>query len=163
MESVKQEIQSVSPNVPVSEIATLEGLLARHIGPRRFYTWLLGLFAAVALLLASVGIYGIVSYAVTQRTHEIGIRMALGAEGKHVLGLLVRRSMFLVLMGVVVGLPCSMALSRLMTRLLFEVKASDPTTLILVPIVLMAVASVACLLPARRATKVDPMIALRAE
>ena len=161
--SVKQEIQSVSPNVPVSEIATLEGRLATHIAPRRFDTWLLGLFAVVALLLAAVGIYGVVSYAVTQRTHEIGIRMALGAEGRHVLGLLVRRGMLLVLLGVAVGVPSSLALTRLMTDLLFEVKATDPTILVIVPAVLTLTGFAACLLPARKATKVDPMVALRSE
>lgn len=161
--SVKQEIQSVSSNVPISEVATLEGRLATHIAPRRFNTWLLGLFAAVALLLATVGIYGVVSYAVTQRTHEIGIRIALGAEGRHVLGLLVRRGMVLVLLGVAVGLPTSLALTRLMTGLLFEVKAADPLTMVLVPVVLTLTGFAACLLPAQKATRIDPMISLRSE
>jgi putative ABC transport system permease protein len=161
--AIKSEVQAINSDVPVSEIATLESLLARRIAPRRFNTWMLGLFAAVALLLAAVGIYGVMSYAVTQRTHEIGIRMALGADARHVLKLVVGHGMMLVLMGVTIGLAGAFALTRLMSSLLFGVSATDPVTFIAIVTLLAGVALLACYIPARRATKVDPMVALRYE
>jgi putative ABC transport system permease protein len=161
--AIKSEVQAINSDVPVSEIATLESLLARRIAPRRFNTWMLGLFAAVALLLAAVGIYGVMSYAVTQRTHEIGIRMALGADARHVLKLVVGHGMMLVLMGVTIGLAGAFALTRLMSSLLFGVSATDPMTFITIVTLLAGVALLACYIPARRATKVDPMVALRYE
>jgi putative ABC transport system permease protein len=161
--AIKSEVQGINSNVPVSEIATLESVLARRIAPRRFNTWVLGLFAAVALLLAAVGIYGMMSYAVTQRTHEIGIRMALGADTGHVLKLVVGQGMMLVLMGVAVGLAGAFALTRLMSSMLFGVSATDPVTFIIIMALLAAVALLACYIPARRAAKVDPMEGLRYE
>jgi putative ABC transport system permease protein len=141
----------------------MDDLVAQTITPQKFATWMLGLFAAVALLLAALGIYGVMAYSVVQRTHEIGIRMALGAERKDVLRMIVGQGMKLTLAGVGVGLIGSFLVMRAMSDLLFGVKASDPVTYGGVALALTLVALLSCLLPARRATKVDPMIALRYE
>ena len=161
--AIKGEAQAINPNVPISEIATLENHLARLIAPRKFSTWLLGLFAAVALLLAAVGTYGVMSYTVTQRTHELGIRIALGAQKRDVLRLMIGQSLRLVLAGLALGLFASLALTRWLKSLLFGVSATDPATFAVIASVLIAVALLACYVPARRATKVDPMVALRYE
>ena len=141
----------------------MEALLADSISRSRFATLLLSIFAAVAFGLASVGIYGVMSYSVTQRTNEIGIRIALGASRVNVLGLVLRRGLMLAACGVVVGLAGSFALTRLLTTQLFGVSATDPVTFIMVSLTLMAVALLATYLPARRAMKVDPLVALRYE
>ena len=161
--AIKSEVKAVNPNVPIYEVATLESLLARHIAPRRFNTWLLGLFAAVALLLAGIGLYGVLAYSVSQRTHEMGIRMALGAQASDVLKLVVKQGMALALVGMTIGLLTSLALTRLMTSFLFGVSATDPLTLTMIMLLLMMVALLACWIPAHRATKVDPALALRHE
>jgi len=160
---IRGEVQAINPNVPIDAIATLEDRLARNIAPRRFITWLLGLFAAVALLLAAIGIYGVMSYSVTERTHEIGVRRALGAQDRDVLKLVVRRGLVLTLIGAAIGLAATLALSRVLSNLLFGVSAIDPVTFAGVAVLLVAVALLACWIPARRATKVDPMVALRYE
>jgi len=161
--AIKGEVQAINPNVPVYEIATLDSQLARYIAPRRFITWLLGLFAVVALLLAAVGIYGVMSYAVTQRTRELGIRLALGAQKRDVLRLMIGQSMRLVLAGLGLGLASAIVLTRWLKSLLYGVSATDPLTFVMIAVLLMLVALLACTVPARRATKVDPMVALRYE
>jgi putative ABC transport system permease protein len=141
----------------------MEQVFSDSIAQRRLYLVLLGVFAAAALLLAAVGIYGVMCYSVSQRTHEIGIRLVLGAEQTEILKLILRRGAKLALLGVATGILAAMALTRLMSSLLFGVSPSDPATLAAVVMLLMLVAMVACYIPARRAMRVDPTVALRYE
>ncbi|HWS54894.1 MAG TPA: ABC transporter permease [Pyrinomonadaceae bacterium] len=159
--TVRQTVWEVDKDQPVSNISTMEEVLSDSIARQRFSMLLLAVFAGVALLLAAVGIYGVMSYTVAQRTHEIGIRMALGAQKRDVLKLAVGQGLKLVLVGVVIGLVASLALTRVMSSLLFGVSATDPATLVVISLVLIGVALLASYIPARRAAKVDPMIALR--
>jgi putative ABC transport system permease protein len=161
--AIRQEVWAIDRGVPITEPRTMEQILATVTSQPRFNTILLGIFAGVALILAGVGIYGVLSYSVTQRTREIGIRIALGARRGEVLRLVIWQGMLLALLGVAIGLAASFALTRLMTGLLYEVNATDPATFALIAVILTLVALAACYLPARRATKVDPMIALRCE
>jgi putative ABC transport system permease protein len=161
--SARDVIRSLDAKQPVADVRTLESLLGSSIARQRFNTLLLAVFAMVALLLAAVGIYGVMAYSVTQRTQEIGIRVALGARGADVLKLVVGQGMKLALTGVVIGTIGALALTRLMSNLLFSVSATDPLTFITVATLLIGVALVACWIPARRAAKVDPMTALRCE
>jgi len=161
--AVQQAIWSVNPVLPESKAKALTNVLAGQVAEPRLYTLLLGIFAGIALLLAAVGIYSVIAYSVAQRTHEIGIRMALGARRGDVLRIVLKQGMTLTLGGVGLGLAASFALTRLMKTLLFGVSTVDPLTFAAVALLLMLVAWLACWLPARRATKVDPLVALRYE
>jgi putative ABC transport system permease protein len=161
--AIRREIHAIDPEQPVAAVRTMNDWIDTSAATPRFNTLLLGLFAGVALLLATTGIYGVMSYVVAQRTHEIGIRMALGARRGNVLKLVLRQGMVLVLIGVVLGLFGAFAVTRVMSSLLFGVTAKDPFTFGAVAMLLAMVAFVACYIPARRATKVDPLVALRYE
>jgi len=161
--AVKREIQSLDPNQPMYQVQTMEELMSESVGARRFALRMLELFGVLALTLAAVGIYGVLSYITTARTHEIGLRIALGARAGDVLRLVIGQGMRLALTGAGAGLLAAFALTRLMSRLLYGVSATDPVTFAGVALLLMAVALLACYLPARRAARTDPMIALRHE
>jgi putative ABC transport system permease protein len=160
-QAVKSRVWRVDGQIPVTRARTMIEVLGASVEARRFNMLLFGVFAAVAMLLAAVGIYGVMSYAVTQRTREIGVRIALGARPRDVIGMVVGRGMLLTSIGVAAGLGLSLALTRLMSGMLFGVGARDPLTFTSVSSLLVGVALLACYIPARRATKVDPMIALR--
>jgi putative ABC transport system permease protein len=160
---VKKQIWSLDAQIPVDDVHAMDDLIAVSVAQQRFNMLLLGLFAALALILAAVGIYGAMAYAVNQRTHEIGIRTALGAQRSDVLRLVMRDGAKIALFGIASGIAGALALTRLMASLLFEVKPTDPATFAGVAILLAFVVLAACYIPARRATKVDPMVALRYE
>lgn len=161
--AIRREIRALDPNLPISEVRTLEQVRAESVAQPRFLSVVLGAFAAVALLLAVVGIYGTLAYLVSQRTHEIGIRMALGAHTAEITRMVVGRGVAVGAAGVAVGLAGALALTRVLAHLLFGVTTTDPVTYVVVPVVLIAAALLASYLPARRAARVDPMVALRAE
>jgi putative ABC transport system permease protein len=161
--AVRRQVREIDANVPVMDVMSMEQRLAQSVEPRRFQMLLFGAFAVVALIIATVGIYGVISYAVSQRTHEIGIRMALGAQAGDVLRMVVWRGMRLTLIGVALGLVAALAQARVLKSLLFEVSATDPATFALIALLLIVVALIASYIPARRATKVDPLQALRHE
>src|SRR5262249_34146139 len=161
--AVREKVQEVDRDQPIYAVKTVAQWRNDSIATPRFYLFLLALFAAVAMVLAVVGIYGVMSYAVTQRTREIGLRTALGAQPGEVLRLVVGQTMKLAAGGVILGVAGAAALTRLMVSLLFEVSATDPTTFASLSLLLLVVALLACYLPARRATKVDPMVALKCE
>jgi putative ABC transport system permease protein len=161
--AVREAVWSVDKDQPVSNVRTMDQVFAAAISQERFQALLLGLFAALALLLACVGLYGVISYAVAQRTHEIGVRMALGAQPVDVLRLVIRQGMVLTLVGLVVGVAVGSIATRVLSDMLYGVTATDPLTFVIVPALLLLVAFLACYIPARGATKVDPLVALRYE
>ena len=161
--AVRKEVKAIDPDQPVASVKPMDDWLAISVSSHRYRTLLLGLFALIALVLASTGIYGVMSYSVTQRTHEIGVRMALGARRFDVLKLVVQQGMVLVVIGLVLGILGAIALTRVMSSVLYEITPKDPVTFVVVAIFLPVVALVACYIPARRATKVDPLVALRYE
>jgi putative ABC transport system permease protein len=161
--TVEQTIHALDKDLPVFSVRSMDGLMNSAIARQRLTMVLLLGFAVLALLLAAVGIYGVISYSVSLRTHELGIRLALGASARDVLRLIVGQGMRLALVGVGLGLLSAYALTRWMEKLLFGVRATDPLTFAIIPALLIAVALLACYLPARRAAQVDPLVALRCE
>jgi putative ABC transport system permease protein len=160
---VQAAVHTLDKDLPIYAVRTMEQVLDTSMARERMSMLILGVFAIVALTLASVGLYGVVSHGVTERTHEIGVRMALGAQPRHVLGLVVRQGLSMAMIGTVIGVAGAFALSRSVQGLLFGVTATDPVTFGAVVVMLLGVALVACYVPAWRATRVDPSTALRAE
>jgi len=161
--AVREAVRSVDRDIPLSQVRTMSAMVEASVGERRLSMILLGVFATIALVLASIGIYGVMSYSVTQRSREIGVRMALGAERRTVLGLVMRQGMTLALAGVVIGVLGALALTRLIRNQLYSVGATDPATFVAVALLLAGIALVATFIPALRATRVDPVVALRQE
>jgi len=162
-QAVKEQIWKVDPQLPITKVQSMNEVAAASFDARRFNMLLLTLFAGLALVLAAVGVYGVMSYAVTQRTHEIGIRMALGAQVGNVMRRVMKGGLVIAAVGVAIGLAGAFALTRLMSSLLFDVAPTDKATFAGVSLTLLLIALAACYIPARRATKVDPLQALRYE
>ena len=161
--AVRNAVWALDKDVPVAHVRTMESLLSESVQQPRFRTALLGIFALIALTLATVGVYGVLAYTVTQRRHEIGIRIAMGAGRGSVVRLVVGHGMALAGTGVGIGLAGALALTRFLSTLLFGIRPTDPATFVIVPLLLCGIAFLACYIPARRATKIDPMEALRYE
>jgi putative ABC transport system permease protein len=162
-DAVRNVVESMTPNVPVHSIVTMDQIVTRSMANRRFSLELLAVFAGVALLLAAIGIYGVMSYSFSQRTREVGIRVALGAQGLDILRMAVGEGMLIVAIGLITGIAGALAVTRVFRSMLFGVDTTDPITLGVVAGILAAVALLACYIPARRATRVDPLAALRVE
>ena len=163
MAPIRGALNKINGEIVLYQIETMEDIVSRSLAARRFSMILLGIFAALALALSSIGIYGVISYLAGQRTHEIGIRMAIGAQRSDVLRLILGQGARMALIGVAAGLAGSLALTRVMAKLLFGVSAYDPLTFLAVACLLILVALAACYIPARRAMRIDPMAALRYE
>ncbi len=162
-EAVRHEVEAVDANVPVHSISSMDQIIARSVADRRFSLELLGVFAAVALLLAAIGIYGVMSYSFSQRAHEVGIRIALGAQRLDILRMALGEGMRIVVIGLASGLVGSAIMTRFFRSMLFGVEPADPMTFVSVSAILAGVALFACYIPAKRATRVDPLVALREE
>jgi predicted permease len=161
--SIRREVRELDPNLPLAEVKTMQERLADAMWRTRVAVWLFSAFAVLALLLTAIGIFGVMSQTVSQRTGEIGVRMALGAHTRDVMALMLRRATLLATAGITFGIGGAILLTRLMTTLLYEVEPGDPTTLVAVSLLLGFVALLACYVPARRAAGVDPLVALRYE
>jgi putative ABC transport system permease protein len=161
--ALRRAVAAIDPEMPIFELSTMEARIADSVAEPRFRTTLLTTFAAIALVMAMVGLYGVMAYSVSQRAGEFGVRLALGARRRDVLSLVLAQGARLTAAGVVAGLTGAFALTRLLSSLLYDVNATDPLTFAVVPLLLIAVALLACWLPARRAANVDPMVALRCE
>jgi putative ABC transport system permease protein len=161
--SIRSSVNELDASVPIFQLKTMSDVVGDSLVRPRFLSLLLGSFSVIALLLAAVGIYGVMAYSVSQRTQEIGVRVALGATTKNVLSMVIGQGLKLTVVGLAVGLTGSFLLSRVMASLLFEISPTDPLTFAIVGVGLAAVALLACFVPARRAAKVDPMVALRYE
>jgi putative ABC transport system permease protein len=161
--AIRNQARAQDPNEPISQIVMMDERLSDSVAQRRYQTLLFSVFAAVALVIAIVGIYGVISYAVSQRTHEIGIRMALGAQTGDVLRMVVGQGMRLTLIGAALGVAAALGLTRVIESLLFNISATDPATFVSITLLLVIVALIASYIPARRATRVDPLIALKRE
>jgi putative ABC transport system permease protein len=162
-DAIRRDAHAIDKDLPITDIGAIPQFVDATLAQPRFQTLLLGLFSGLALTLAAVGIYGVISYSVIQRTHEIGIRMSLGAQPTQVLRLVMGQGAKLALAGIAIGAAAALALTRLMRSLLFEVRPTDPLTFVAIAALLAAVALAACYIPARRAMRVDPMTALRYE
>ena len=160
-EAVRHEVENVDPNVPVHSISSMDQIIARSVADRRFALQLLGVFAAAALLLAAIGIYGVMSYSFSQRTHEVGIRIAVGAQRLDILRMTLGEGLRIVVIGLASGLVAAAIMTRFFQSMLFDVGPADPITYLSVSVILAGVAFFACYIPAKRATRVDPLIALR--
>jgi ABC-type antimicrobial peptide transport system permease subunit len=163
MNAVRRAVQAVDPDQPVFTIQTLDQILAQGRWPLRVFGGLFVCFAVVALMLSSVGLYGVMAYAVSQRTQEIGVRMALGGSSRQISWLVLKRGLFQIATGLTVGLAGALALSQVLRTVLVQTSPTDPITYAAISLILTAVSMAACLVPARRATRVDPLVALRAE
>jgi putative ABC transport system permease protein len=161
--AVRGQVKAMDSDLPIINVRTMTEVVSRSVWQPRLYAILFGVFAAVALALASIGVYGVMAYSVSERTREIGVRVALGAQRRDVLKLVMAQGMSLTMIGAGVGLGAALALTRLMRSMLFEVSATDPLTFAALAVLLSVVAMLACYMPARRATKVDPIVALRCE
>jgi ABC-type antimicrobial peptide transport system permease subunit len=161
--ALRDQANAVDKDVTLSAMTSMDDVLGASVSQPRFSSQLLGVFAAVALLLATIGLYGLMAYSITERRNEIGIRMALGAQRRDILRIVLGEGGKMVSMGIALGLVASLALTRLMTRMLFGVSPTDPLTFVAVVVILLGVAMLACWIPARRAMRVDPMVALRHE
>jgi len=162
-DEVREQVQSVDPTLPVFGAQTLTETVSESLSARRFSMEIVALFALTALLLAGLGIYGVISYIVSERTHEIGIRLALGAQRRNILRMVLHQGLGLAIAGAAVGLGCALIVSHLMAGLLYGVRPTDPLTFAGVALLLISVALLACYIPARRAIRVDPLVALRHE
>jgi putative ABC transport system permease protein len=161
--AVRHEVQATGKDIPITDIKTMRAQIDESLAQERLIATLSGFFGLLALLLSSLGLYGVISYSVSRRTHEIGIRIALGARPRDVLLMVISQGMTLVLVGVIIGLAAALELTGLLKGFFFELSATDPTTFAVIASLLIGVAFLACYLPARRASKVDPMVALRYE
>ena len=161
--AITAKVRELDPELPVTDIKTLDQYRSDSVAVPRFNTFLLSLFAALALTLTAIGLYGVISYSVTQRTNEIGIRMALGAGTADILKMILRQGMKLVVIGLCIGLGLALAMTRMIGSLLHEVSVYDPFTFVAVAVTLFSIALLACLIPARRSTKTDPLVSLKYE